>query len=483
MSDPTAKSKVPLATLRPQRRVSGLWLVPLLAALLAGWIGYRSWMNRGLVITVLLDEGHGLEPGARVVYSGITIGEVREIYLQRELGGIAVKAALLSRASDLARGGSRFWVVRPQVGLSGVAGLETVVGPRYLAMLPGNGPPQRRFVGLSEPPVIESFDPGDLEIVLQTTRRKGLRPGAPVLYRQVIIGTVLSVGLTSDGGSVEARVHIQKAFTELVREQTRFWNAGGLHAQLGLRGMTIEAESLDTLLAGGVALATPPRGGAVVRNGHRFVVEDKPRDEWLAWQPMVDIGNPLLPAGAPLPSPLRAVKTWRQGLLNSEQTLRGWVLQTGFGLLGPADLLLPTGESEGESPVIEINGRPLSTALQHRPIVNGLVLVDIEVTAKRWPASRCRAPDTPRVPDMPEDCLAVADPAAPSLPLAASRLTPEDGTWLVDNAIAIDPGWHGAVVVSRSDGKVIGVLLVDEDDTRVALLPELSSEDLGRSGQ
>ncbi len=469
MSDSTAKSDFPLATLRPQRRVSWLWLVPLLAALLAGWIGYRSWLNRGLVITVQLDEGHGLEPGARVVYNGITIGEIREIYLQRDLDGIAVKAALLSRASDLARGGSRFWVVRPQVGLSGIAGLETVVGPRYLAMLPGDGPPQRRFVGLSEPPVIESVEPGDLEIVLQTARRKGLRPGAPVLYRQVIIGTVLSVGLTRDGGSVEARVHIQKAFTELVREQTRFWNAGGLHAQLGLRGMTIEAESLDTLLAGGVALATPPSGGAVVRNGHRFVIEDKPKNEWLTWQPMVDIGNPLLPAGAPLPSPLRAVKTWRQGLLNSEKTRRGWVLQTDIGLLGPADLLLPNAESEGEPAVIEINGKPLPTAAQVTPIARGLALAGTEVSRKRWPASRCRVPETP------EDCLAVADPAAPSLPLAASRLTPEDGSWMVDNAIAVDPGWHGAVVVSRSDGKVIGVLLVDDAETRVAILPAFSS--------
>ncbi len=475
MSDSTARSDVPLAALRPQRRVSWLWLVPLLAAILAGWIGYRSWLNRGLVITVLLDEGHGLEPGARVVYSGITIGEIREIYLHRDLDGIAVEAALLSRASDLARGGSRFWVVRPQVGLSGVAGLETVVGPRYLAMLPGDGPPQRRFVGLSEPPVIESVDPGDLEIVLQTARRKGLRPGAPVLYRQVPVGTVLSVGLTSDGGSVEARVHIQKAFTELVREQTRFWNAGGLHAQLGLRGMTIEAESLDTLLAGGVALATPPDGGAVVRDGHRFAVEDKPEDEWLAWEPMVDIGNPLLPAGAPLPSPLRAVKTWRQGMLNSEKTRRGWVLQTEFGLLGPADLLMPS-ESESESLVIEINGRPLPAASPIRLIANGLALTDFEMSRKHWPASRCRVPETP------EDCLAVADPAAPSLPLAASRLTPKDESWIVDHAIAIDPGWHGAVVVSRKDGKVIGIVLVD-DDTRVALVPELTSRTLGKNDQ
>ena len=152
-------------------------------------------------------------------------------------------------------------------------------------------------------------------------------------------------------------------------------------------------------------------------------------------------------------------------------------MQTDFGLLGPADLLLPNGESEGEPAVIEINGRPLPAASQIKPIANGLALTDAEVSRKRWLASRCRVPDTP------EDCLAVADPAAPSLPLAASRLTPKDESWIVDSAIAIDPGWHGAVVVSRSDGKVIGVLLVDDADTRIALVPELSSSDPRESGQ
>ena len=146
-------------------------------------------------------------------------------------------------------------------------------------------------------------------------------------------------------------------------------------------------------------------------------------------------------------------------------------MQTEFGLLGPADLLMPNGESEGEPAVIEINGQPLPAASQIRPMANGLALTDAEMSGKRWPASRCRAPDTP------EDCLAVADPAAPSLPLAASRLTPKNESWIVDSAIAIDPGWHGAVVVSRNDGKVIGIVLVDGADTRVALLPARHGQD------
>ena len=104
------------------------------------------------------------------------------------------------------------------------------MGPRYLAVAPGLGAPQRHFIGLSEPPVVEAVEVGDLEIIVQATQRGGLRRGAPVTYRQVPVGRVMSVGLASDGGAVEARIYIQKAYAPLVRERTRFFSIGGLEA-------------------------------------------------------------------------------------------------------------------------------------------------------------------------------------------------------------------------------------------------------------
>src|SRR5262249_47313837 len=155
-----------------------------------------------------------------------------------------------------------------------IEGLETLVGPRFLAALPpgeadGAGSPrQYHFVGLNEPPIVESIQPGDLEIVLQSAQRGSLHPGAPVSYRQTRIGTVQSVGLSSDGGAVESRVHIQQPFVPLIRPNTRFWDVGGLQAKFGLTGVSIEVDSAEALIAGGVALATPPSpeaGGDAVR--------------------------------------------------------------------------------------------------------------------------------------------------------------------------------------------------------------------------
>lgn len=458
---------LPTADLKPRRRLGLIWLLPAATLLLAGWLGYRALSLRGVMITVQLPEGHGLAVGDDVRYRGTPVGEVRRVDITGDLDGIRVTASLTAQADRLARGGSRFWVVRPQVSLGRVAGLETLVGPRYLEVRPGRGPRQRHFVGLAEAPPVGTIEPGDLEIVLEAGQRGSLRPGAPVMYRQVQVGTVLSVGLTSDGGAVEARVHIEKAYAQLIRRQTRFWDVGGIEAQLGLRGLSIQVESLQTLLTGGVALATPPGADDVVRTGHRFALRAAPQAEWLEWQPMAVIGSALLPPGARLPSPLRAKTGWKQGRwLSRERQRHGWVLQTSQGLLGPTDLLAPA-EADEEPAVLEVAGREL--ALDEEPVWRheGIVVIAAHVTDASWPRSRRRRAQEA------EDCLVVGDPAAAALPLAAARLTVQDGVWLVDPAVPVDETWHGACVLSRVDGYLIGLLLVEEDQpVRVALLPE-----------
>src|SRR5262245_8283439 len=282
----------------------------MLAVLFAAWLGYQSWIKRGVLITIQLDDGHGLEAGDDVRYRGISVGTVESITVMPDLKGVLVTARLTSQSASLARSGSRFWVVRPQLELTRVQGLETLVGPRFLAVLPGNqqstrhAPVWRDFVGLSEPPVVETILPGDLEIILQAPQRGSLRTGAPITYRQTRIGAILSVGLAGDSSAVEVRAHIDQPYVPLIRPNTKFWDVGGLSAKVGLTGVSIDIDSAESLLTGGVALATPPpeqAGGDVVRTGHRFVLVDKPEKEWSEWQPTVAIGSSLLPPGVAPP--------------------------------------------------------------------------------------------------------------------------------------------------------------------------------------
>jgi hypothetical protein len=422
-------------------------------------------MMRGLGVTISLPDGHGLKAGDEVRYRGITVGRVDAITLSPDLKGVVIHARLTSQADQLAQAGTRFWVVRPQLHLTRIQGLETLIGPRFLAALPvSNGDASgvtslREFTGLDEPPVIDVANPGDLEIIVQSPQRGSLVPGAPVTYRQTRVGSVLSVGLAGDGGSIESRLHILQPFVQLIRPNTRFWDSGGLQAHVGLTGVTIDIDSAEALLSGGVARAPPPpelAGGDVVRTGHRFVMSPEPEDKWLQWQPLVAIGSSLLPPGVSPPSPMRAMIGWKQGrLFSTSRSRHGWVLQTTDGLLGPADLLKPGDKADAQTVVLEVNGTivPLNESPAWEK--NGLAMLPANASSVKWPANRIRPGREP------EECLVVADPSGVPLPLAAAKLTPMgDGGWRVDGGLSIDPTWHGAAVVSRVDGSLVGVLLV-----------------------
>lgn len=470
-----AEPSIPTAVVRPRPSASWAWLLPLAALILTAWLVYRAWSMRGIPVRIHFENGYGLKAGDDVRYRGISVGRVEDVILSSNMDGVTVIARLNSSSSDLAHAGTRFWVVRPEFQLTRIAGLETLVGPRYLAVLPSsptdpNASRQRDFVGLAAPPVVETIQPGDLEIILHTPQRGSLRPGAPVTYRQTRIGNILSVGLNGDGSAVEARAHIQQPFVQLIRPNTQFWDAGGIRADFGLTGVSFEIDSPESIISGGVALATPPpaqSGGDVVRTGHRFQLAAKPQDEWMAWQPMVAIGSSLLPPGAYPPSPLRATLGWKQGRwIKGERSVQGWILETDEGLLGPANLLKPGEKADPDSVILEVAGMvvPLTDAPAWER--NGLALLKTNISSTRWPSSQ------QRIATDPEECLIVADFTDSPTPLAASRLTRSGDHWEIDPAISISRTMHGACVVARSDGKLLGMILANSSKPIVALLRE-----------
>jgi paraquat-inducible protein B len=200
----THRVDVPTAAMRPDRRISIAWVLPAIALILAGWVVYAAWAKRGVTIIVDFKQGHGLKAGDAVRCRGIAIGQVRKVELMHDLDGVRVTVNLHAQAQHVARAGTQFYIARPRLRLTEVEGLETLIGPRYLAaMPPTNGTDRRRqrvFIGLADAPAVESIDVDDLEVTVHTERRGSLRAGGAVLYRQVRIGTILSVGLTSASG-------------------------------------------------------------------------------------------------------------------------------------------------------------------------------------------------------------------------------------------------------------------------------------------
>lgn len=456
---------------RPKRAV-WIWLVPLIALLLAGGLVYRAWLERGIPITIVFDHGHGLKPGDALRYRGVVVGQVSEISLTADADAVMVQVLLKPEAEPLAVRGARFWIVRPVVGAGGVQGLETIVGPRSIAMLPGDtGDARRYFTGLAQPPVVESFAAGDLEIILETPSREGLQVGAPVLYRDLPIGRVLLVGLASDGGAVEVRVHIDAAYANLVRERSRFWMSGGLKFGVGLaQGINVEMSSLSSVILGGVTMATPPEAGSAVGSGHRFRLADEEPDEAREWRPSIAVGGSLLPPNVVPPRLVRAQINWTEGLFRRSKVRRGWALPIENGVLGLQSLLsAPTDAREG-SVSLSIGGASIPAGASLEPRGDRLaVLALAPPPGLPWPASRMRRATTV------EDVVLFAGAGIDPLPVSATRLNREEDDarrWSVDRVQALTDDWHGAAVISRETGDLLGFVDVVEGEARIVLLPE-----------
>ena len=263
------------------------WLVPIGAACLAGFFIYSN-MDKGPKIHIYFADASGLEAGkSDVKYRGGTIGEVDHVRLMPDQKHVDVTVRLHKAASAIAREGSKFWIVRAQIGAAQIRGLGTIVSGDYITVEPGGGKEQTKFQGLDEAPVVTP--PGTLNIVLLTERVESLQPRSPVFYRGVQVGEISKCTLGPHGQDVQIFVDIQKPYAPLVRMNSVFWKAGGINVNLGLSGANINAQSFKTLLSGGIDFATPDTSQQSALPGTSFRLYEKAKDEWLAWSPAIDL--------------------------------------------------------------------------------------------------------------------------------------------------------------------------------------------------
>lgn len=158
---------LPSATIHKGRLSWGLWLIPLAAALLCVWFVYRDYVATGPLISIYFHNVDGVQiKNTSVTYLGAQVGQVRTIQLQKDNQYVKVQARLAGSAKNLARTGSVFWIVRPQLKVGAISGLGTIVSGVYIAVQPGNGPPTNSFVGVDKEPIPE--EPGALHLVLLT---------------------------------------------------------------------------------------------------------------------------------------------------------------------------------------------------------------------------------------------------------------------------------------------------------------------------
>ncbi|AIR88157.1 PqiB family protein [Pseudomonas cremoricolorata] len=252
-------SDLPTAKTRPASNWSAIWILPLIALFIGGWLAFQAYRDAGVEIEVRFKTGEGIVANkTEVIYKGMSVGKVKSLVLDDEgrNTGVIATIEMNKAAQDHLTTGTRFWLVKPSVSLAGISGLETLVSGNYIAIDPGKGEPVKRFTALSEAPPLSDNEPG-LHLTLKAERLGSLNRDSPVFYKQIQVGRVKSYRLLEDQDMVEIKIFIQPAYANLVRKHTRFWNASGVSINADLSGVKVRTESLASIVSGGIAFATP----------------------------------------------------------------------------------------------------------------------------------------------------------------------------------------------------------------------------------
>ena len=263
MTENADHANVPEATRVPKKRtrIPVVWIIPIVAALVGAGIVVQQYLNEGPTIRISFRTAEGIESGKTFIkYKDVHIGKVTKVVLSKDYSKIVVTAKMEKDVEGLLVDDSRFWIVKPRITLSGVSGIGTLLSGEYIGIEPGkSGTSQRDFLGLEGPPPITGGMSGR-EFTLRAETLGSISIGSPIYYRRLNVGQVIGYDLAKDGKSIDIRIFLDAPYDGYVTTDTRFWESSGIHASMGAGGLSLETESVLSILIGGIRFETPPSG-------------------------------------------------------------------------------------------------------------------------------------------------------------------------------------------------------------------------------
>jgi len=252
------------AVSRKQTRLSLVWIIPIVAAIAGAWVAVTRILGEGPKITIVFKSAEGLDAGkTQIHYNGVTVGTVTAIRLSDDHRTVIATAQMAPKTQDFLVDDTQFWVVRPRISGATVSGLGTLISGAYVGMEIGTSKQKKRdFVALDTQPVVTGDVPGRF-FVLTAPDLGSLDVGTPLYFRRLEVGQVAAYTLAEDGKSLNVRVFVRAPYDQYVTPNTRFWQASGIDMSLSASGLTVQTQSLLSILVGGVAFETPATGAVL----------------------------------------------------------------------------------------------------------------------------------------------------------------------------------------------------------------------------
>jgi len=235
---------------------TSIWIVPFIALIIAGWLAYQYYSELGPEIKILFPSNEGLKAGqSQIKYKDVPVGTVTKITLQENGDGVVVIARMEKVAEPYLNKDTKFWIVKPELGISGVSGLDTLISGNYIGITGKKGGKfQKDFVGLDH--AFRSEKNGDYYILRSQRGDSAVKQGTPVYLKNIRVGRVEYVMLGLNDIFVDIIVFIDKAYTPYVHTDSKFWVRSTLDAELVNGALDVTLAPISDLLQGAIEFSS-----------------------------------------------------------------------------------------------------------------------------------------------------------------------------------------------------------------------------------
>lgn len=249
-------TKIERAQRRVGRKLSSVWLVPIVALAIGVWMAYDTVTSRGQMITVEVVRAEGIEAGKTLVKAqDVAVGRVEAVRLADSFDYALIDIRMYRDTDKMLNSETELWVEKPRVGREGISGLGTLLSGTFIQLQPGRASePKNYFVALETPPITPA-DMDGIRLILESDDASNVGIGDPVLYRGYTVGRVEHVEFEPTSREMKYQLFIQAPYQSLITEDVRFWVRSGAQLDLSSQGVRVDIGSLESLISGGVTFA------------------------------------------------------------------------------------------------------------------------------------------------------------------------------------------------------------------------------------
>jgi paraquat-inducible protein B len=256
-----------------KKRISSIWLLPLVTILIGVWMFYQHLQQVGESIYIVMPTAEGVTIGkTQIRVKSVKIGTITNVKLGDDNSYVIAQAQIEQQYSHLLRKDSQIWAVKPRIEASGISGINTLLSGIYFEFQPGNTEERSYSYLLRDtPPLVGKHIHGGRYSLISDTAEV-LDVGAPVVFNGFSVGQVETADFDWKQQLMTYQVFIKAPYQNLVTENSAFWVSAGIDFKLSAEGVVVRSKSISNIFRGGISFGVPEGkpAGEFVEDGREF---------------------------------------------------------------------------------------------------------------------------------------------------------------------------------------------------------------------